>query len=115
MTTTIDDYFALTGEQSTRFQDFQAEELVAIISLFEEMPSGYHKNEGLDYLVRRINGADNPYYPEAPAIAWDGSGYIEFMEKAFNTVSIDYLHRLILHEKAHFLWAKIFDDELKNN
>jgi hypothetical protein len=115
MKTTIDDYVALTGEQATRFQDFQAEELVAIISMFEEMPSGYHKIEGLDYLVRRINGADNPYYPEAPAIAWDGSGYIEFMEKAFNTVSIDYLHRLILHEKAHFLWAKIFDDELKNN
>ena len=115
VTTVIDDYIALTGEQASRFQDFQAEELIAIISMFEEMPSGFHKIEGLDYLVRRINGADNPYYPEAPAIAWDGSGYIEFMEKAFNTVSIDYLHRLILHEKAHFLWAKIFDDELKNN
>jgi len=115
VTTSIDDYVALTGEQATRFQDFQAEELVAIIAMFEEMPSGYHKIEGLDYLVRRINGADNPYYPEAPAIAWDGSGYIEFMEKAFNTFSIDYLHRLILHEKAHFLWAKIFDDVLKND
>ena len=115
VTTDIDDYSALTGEQATRFQAFQAEELVAIISMFEEMPSGYHKIDGLDYLVRRINGADNPYYPEAPAIAWDSSGYIEFMERAFNTVSIDYLHRLILHEKAHFLWAKIFDDELKND
>ena len=114
VTTTIDDYLSLTGEQATRFQAFQAEELIAIIAMFEEMPSGYHKIEGLDYLVRRINGADNPYYPEAPAIAWDGSGYIEFMEKAFNTFSIDYLHRLILHEKAHFLWAKIFDDNLKN-
>ena len=114
VTTSIDDYLSLTGEQATRFQSFQAEELIAIIAMFEEMPSGYHKIEGLDYLVRRINGADNPYYPEAPAIAWDGSGYIEFMEKAFNTFSIDYLHRLILHEKAHFLWAKIFDDDLKN-
>ena len=114
VTTSIDDYLALTGEQATRFQAFQAEELIAIIAMFEEMPSGYHKIEGLDYLIRRINGADNPYYPEAPAIAWDGSGYIEFMEKAFNTFSIDYLHRLILHEKAHFLWAKIFDDDLKN-
>ena len=113
VTTSIDDYVALTGEQATRFQDFQAEELVAIISMFEEMPSGYHKIEGLDYLVRRINGADNPDYPEAPAIAWAGSGYIEFMEKAFNTFSIDYMHRLILHEKAHFLWAKIFDNKLK--
>ena len=115
VTTEIEDYAALTGEQATRFQAFQAEELVAIISMFEEMPSGYHKIDGLNYLVRRINGADNPYYPEAPAIAWDSSGYIEFMEKAFNTVSIDYLHRLILHEKAHFLWAKIFDDELKTD
>lgn len=113
VTINIQDYIALTGEQASRFQAFQAEELIAIISMFEEMPSGYHKIEGLNYLVRRINGADNPYYPAAPAIAWDSSGYIEFMEKAFNTFSIDYLHRLILHEKAHFLWAKIFDEELK--
>jgi hypothetical protein len=115
VTTNIDDYVALTGEQASRFQAFQAEELIAIISMFEEMPSGYHKIEGLDYLVRRINGADNPKYPAAPAIAWDSAGYIEFMERAFNTLSIDYLHRLILHEKAHFLWAKIFDEELKTD
>jgi len=115
VTTSIDDYLALTGEQASRFQDFHAEELIAIIAMFEEMPSGYHKIEGLDYLVRRINGADNPYSPSAPAIAWDGSGYIEFMEKAFNTFSIHYLHRLILHEKAHFLWANIFDNELKSD
>lgn len=113
VTTNIEDYVALTGEQASRFQAFQAEELIAIISMFEEMPSGYHKIEGLNYLVRRINGADNPSYPAAPAIAWDSSGYIEFMEKAFITFSVDYLHRLILHEKAHFLWAKIFDEELK--
>lgn len=113
VTINIEDYISLTGEQASRFQAFQAEELIAIISMFEEMPSGYHKIDGLNHLVRRINGADNPYHPEAPAIAWDSSGYIEFMEKAFNTFSIDYLHRLILHEKAHFLWAKIFDEELK--
>lgn len=115
VTTEINDYLALTGEQDSRFQAFQPEELIAIINMFEEMPSGYHKIDGLDYLVRRINGTENPYYPEAPAIAWDSMGYIEFMEKAFNTFSIDYIHRLILHEKAHFLWSKIFDEVLKTD
>ncbi len=111
----INNYFELTGEQASRFQDFKSEELISIINMFEEMPSGYHKIDGLNYLVRRVDGADNPFYPEAPAIAWDNSGYIEFMEKAFTTLSIDYLHRLIIHEKSHFMWAEIFDDQLKND
>ncbi|MCO4815476.1 MAG: hypothetical protein KC454_12235, partial [Flavobacteriales bacterium] len=37
------------------------------------------------------------------------------MEKAFNTGNIAYLHRLILHEKAHFLWAYTFDDQTKDD
>ena len=109
----IPDYQALTGESASRFQAFQASELIAIINMFEEMPSGFHKIDGLDYLVRRLNGLENPNYPEAPAIAWDTLGYIEFMEKGFKSFSIDYIHRLILHEKSHFLWAKVFDATLK--
>ena len=111
----IEDYQALTGEQASRFQEFQDEELIQIISMFEEMPSGFHKIEELNFLVRRLNGTQSPAYPEAPAIAWTGSGYIEFMESGFQSFSIDYIHRLILHEKAHFLWAKIFDDQLKTD
>ena len=109
----IPDYQALTGEAASRFQAFQSSELISIINMFEEMPSGFHKIDGLDYLVRRLNGAENPYYPGVPAIAWDTLGYIEFMEKGFKSFSIDYIHRLILHEKAHFLWAKVFDATLK--
>ena len=37
------------------------------------------------------------------------------MENAFSTDSLDYLHRLILHEKAHFLWANVFDQTLKDD
>ena len=37
--------------------------------MFEEMPSGYHKVEGLNYLVRRLNGAVNENYPEAPYLS----------------------------------------------
>ena len=109
----IPDYQALTGEATSRFQAFQASELISIINMFEEMPSGFHKIDGLDYLVRRLNGTENPNIPAAPAIAWDTLGYIEFMEKGFKQFSIDYIHRLILHEKAHFLWAKVFDATLK--
>ena len=37
------------------------------------------------------------------------------MESAFKEQGLDYIHRLILHEKAHFLWAHLFDDQLKSD
>jgi hypothetical protein len=112
----IPDYQSLTGETATRFQEFHPSELVEIINLFEEMPKGMHKIDGLDYLVRRLDGTCNPSKGcDIPAVAWDTLGYIEFMEVAFNTVSVDYIHRLILHEKTHFLWAKVFNSTLKDD
>ena len=107
----IPDYVALTGEQASRFQAFKGWELIAIMSMFEEMPPGMHKIDGLNYLVRRLDGTFDPS-TSAPAIAYSGAGYIIFMEHAFVGTSLDYLHRLILHEKAHFLWSKVFDDNL---
>ncbi|MCY3681559.1 MAG: hypothetical protein OXH16_09180 [Gemmatimonadetes bacterium] len=37
------------------------------------------------------------------------------MESAFKGQGLDYIHRLILHEKAHFLWEHLFDDQLKQD
>ena len=37
------------------------------------------------------------------------------MESAFQGQGPDYIHRLILHEKAHFLWAHLFDEQLKQD
>ena len=102
-----------TGEGASRFQKFHAEEIVQIINIFEEMPGGMHKMPELRYLVRRLDGTPHPLHPGAPAVAWPGSGYIEFMEKAFLGGSITDVHRLVLHEKAHFLWAHLFDEQLK--
>ena len=86
------DYASLTAsttnEDASRFQSFQPSELVSIINMFEEMPSGFHKVQGLNYLIRRVNGAEHPLYPDAPAVAWSDSGYIEFMESAFKTFDI---------------------------
>jgi hypothetical protein len=76
--------------------------------MFEEMPSGFHKINELTFLVRRKDGAENPMYPAAAAIAWVSHGYIEFMEKAFKQVPVSDLHRLYLHEKAHFMWEFLF-------
>ena len=102
-----------TGEDASRFQKFHSEEIVQIINTFEEMPKGMHKIPELNYLVRRLDGTPHPLYPEAPAVAWTGAGYIEFMDIAFLQVSITGVHRLIIHEKAHFLWAHLFDEQLK--
>ena len=115
----VPDYTELTRrttkEHAGRFGEFKNEELIAIVSMFEEYPQGLHSTPGLQYLVRRLDGTPHPIHPTAPAVAWATEGYIEFMESAFKEQGLDYIHRLILHEKAHFLWAYLFDDQLKSD
>jgi len=104
-----------TNESEKSFQEFHSWELVAIINMFEEMPTGFHSIEGFDYIVRRADGVSHPLHPGAPAVAWPSTnpGYIEFMESAFR-VDDSFLHRLIIHEKSHFLWNKLFSNQLKD-
>lgn len=115
----IPDYTELTrhttGEHAGRFSEFKNEELIALVSMLEEFPSGMLKTPGLKYLVRRLDGTPHPLYPTAPAVAWTSAGYIEFMESAFKEQGLDYIHRLILHEKAHFLWDHLFDEQLRQD
>lgn len=117
-TTSLADFSTLTqsttGEDQNSFQQFHPEELVQIINMFEEMPSGYHAIEGLNYIVRRVDGMPHPLYPQAPAVAWPEAHYIEFMDGAFLT-DIHRTHRLILHEKSHFMWADLFPEQLKED
>ena len=115
----VPDYIELTRrttkEHAGRFGAFKNEELVAIASMLEEYPQGMHSTPGLRYLVRRLDGTPHPIYPTAPAVAWVTEGYVEFMESAFREQGLDSIHRLILHEKAHFLWAHLFDEQLKRD
>ena len=104
-----------TGEHAGRFSEFKNEELMALVSMFEEFPRGMIKTPGLNYLVRRLDGTPHPLYPTAPTVAWPSEGYIEFMESAFKKRGLDSIHRLILHEKAHFLWEHLFDKQLKRD
>lgn len=113
----VPDYKALTdfttSESSHRFQQFKPEELLILLTMFEEMPEGMQKTPGLDYLVRRQDGMDHPIYSDAPAVAWSDAYYMEFMDSAFTTTSENYLSRLIVHEISHFLWGHLFTDEIK--
>ncbi len=115
----VPDYTELTRrttkEHAGRFGEFKNEELITLVSMLEEYPQGMLSTPGLQYLVRRLDGTPNPRYPTAPAIAWVTEGYIEFMESAFKGQGLDYIHRLILHEKAHFFWEHLFDDQLKQD
>ena len=104
-----------TKEGASRFMPFKNEELMAIAAMLEEHPQGMHITPGLKYLVRRLDGTPNPWNPQAPAIAYTTEGYIEFMEQAFATTGPAHLSRLIVHEKAHFLWHHLFDDRLKQD
>lgn len=117
LTTRVEDYPALTAptghEAATNFQAFAPTEILALISMLEEMPSGMHKLDGMRYLLRRTDGFVHPVHPDAPAVGWPDSEYVEFMESAFKARSENYMHRLVVHEKAHFLWAHLFDDQLK--
>lgn len=102
----------IMGEDSSNFQEFFKSEKLEILAMFEELPNGMQKQDGLKYLVRRINGQDNPVYPGAAAIAWGSRSTIEFMSKAFT--EIEETRRLILHEKAHFLWFYAVEQSVKD-
>jgi len=118
VTTVVEDYAALTAgvtdEDASKFQKFHPREILALLNAFEEYPSGMHKTPGLDYLVRRLDGLPHPRYPQAGAVAWTRAGYVEFMEKGLRQ-GIDGMQRLVLHEKAHFLWEHVFDDRMKED
>jgi hypothetical protein len=99
----------LMGETETNFQEFTSDEKIIILSMFEEFPDAMQRQAELKYMVRRVNGQLHPLYPLAPAIAWVTNSNIEWMEGAFKSQDITYMQRLVLHEKAHFLWEHTFD------
>ena len=115
----VPDYTELTrhttGEDAGRFSQFKNEELITLVSMLEEYPTGMLNTPGLKYLVRRLDGTPHPTHPNAPAVAWTSAGYIEFMESTFKGQGLDHIHKLILHEKAHFLWDYLFDEQLKQD
>jgi hypothetical protein len=119
VTTNISSYEQLTAgttrERADRFAKFKPAELVTLITAMEEMHDSFHKIDGLKYLVRRAYGARTPGDARIIAQAFPGAGYIEFTDQALQESAAVSPQRLILHEKAHFLWANVFTDAQKND
>ncbi len=116
----VPDYRELTKETTQEgreaFEEFNAEEKLAILTMFEEMPEGMHKMPELKYLVRRKSGTSHPLYPSAAAVTWTKAQnpYIEFMDPTFISEQGYYnTKRLIIHEKTHMYYEYYFSDELK--
>ena len=109
VTVHVPDYEALTEEPDHNFSKFSYEEILGIMAMFEEYPSGMHVTPGLKYFIRR---APDPFV-EYAARANTEKGFIEFTDKAFEDGITHDTQRIILHEKAHFLWEYLFDDQLK--
>ena len=99
-------------EDSSNFQEFSYFEKLEILSMIEELPSGFHKQNELKYVLRRIDGQRDYRLISASAIAFTGLGIIEFMGVAFEG-DLSSIRRLILHEKSHFLWAHTFNSSIK--
>ena len=107
-----------TAEDAAQFQPFETwpRETLLLLTMLEELPAGLHVTAGLRYLLRRLDGQVHPRYPTAAAVAWPtahNQSYIEFMESAF-VGDLRHTRRLILHEKAHFLWANLFTQSLRS-
>ena len=109
VTVHVPDYEVLTGEPAHNFSKFTYEEILGIMIMFEEYPSGMHVTPGLKYLIRR---APDPFV-KYTARANTAAGYIEFTDNAFRDGITHETLRIILHEKAHFLWSYLFDAQLK--
>ena len=102
-----------TNETAEHYSDFENEDLMLIISVLEEFPEALRKTPQLQYIVRRID-TDNT----GTSKAWmrgAAPGYIAFAESTFlrGPHSHNDTRRVIAHEKSHFLWAYVFNDQLK--
>ena len=94
------------------YSDFENEDLMLIISVLEKFPQALHKTPQLKYIVRRVDNED-----KGQNYAMISRGYIAFAESTFLR---DRYHRndtrkIIAHEKAHFLWAYVFNHQLKKD
>jgi len=94
-----------------RYSAFENDDLMLIISVFEEFPQALHKIPQLKYIVRRIDTEE-----KGMSYARPGRGSIVLAESILmrrGPYTLNDTRKIITHEKAHFLWAYVFNDQLK--
>ena len=98
------------SKMSKRYSNFENEDLMLIISVFEEFPQALHKISRLAYIVRRIDKGEEED-ERGMSYARTSRGHIEFAESIFRRRNSNTTRRVIAHEKAHFIWAFVLNKE----
>ena len=101
-----------TRKASTRYSNFENEELMIIISVFETFPQALHKIPRLKYIIRRID-KDESQDEKGISYARTSRGHIEFAESIFRRGNSFRARHVIAHEKAHFLWTSVFKRDVR--
>ena len=91
-----------------RYSNFENKDLMMVISVLEEFPRVLRRTSQLKYIVRRIDTDE-----KGISTARTGRGCIEFAESTFVHAHSNRIRIVIAHEKAHFLWAFVFNPQLK--
>ncbi|MCG9127726.1 hypothetical protein JT359_09020 [Candidatus Poribacteria bacterium] len=89
-----------------RLSKFKNQELVELMSVYEKFPKGLHKIPKLKYLIR------SPQAPYAGS-AWIVADCVEYAAATFSIKNENEFQRVILHEKAHFLWEYALNGKLR--
>ena len=100
------------NKKPKRYSNFENDDLMLIISTLEEFPQVLHKIPQLKYIIRRIDKDDNKD-KKGISYARTSRGHIEFAESTFLHGNTNRARHVIAHEKAHFLWAYVFNNELR--
>lgn len=87
---------------------FKNQELMMLMSVYEIFPVGLHKIPRMKYLLRSQQA---PY----AGSAWIVADCVEYAAPTFRSKSQSEFKRVIIHEKAHFLWEYALNGKLRNN
>ncbi len=102
--------YAALKRTPKKFTAIDNESLLIFISILEDFPQALHKTPQLNYLVCR----DEELGDAVAAYAWRTNGFIEIKKSILDTHDSE-LRRLLAHEKTHFLWTHLFNNELKED
>lgn len=89
-----------------KISQFTNQELMMLMSIYEKFPIGMHKIPKLKYLLCSQKA---PY----AGSAWIVADCVEYTKRTFKIKNQKEFQRVILHEKAHFLWEYALNGKLR--
>lgn len=88
--------------------EFTNKELIMLMAVYDLFPRGLDKIPKMKYLLRR---QEAPY----AGSAWIVADCIEYDARTFRINNQSEFKRIIIHEKAHFLWEYALNGKLRKN